>query len=154
MSRHVQQQRQFMPANRLAALLLAVWVSLAVQPCAMAEVSDQDCPHCPTEVELTAVHGAHDAHGSHDCGSMDLGGAGLSEMCASAQSDCCDFDESVVNARPGSPDLDDNPIALPTRGPARADHPDPRREPANATGPPVWPGGLVSLQDLYCVYLK
>lgn len=154
MSRHVQHKSKKTPANRFAALLFAVWVSLAVQPCAIAAVSDHDCPHCPTEVESGAVHGAHGSQKSHDHGSMGSSEAAVSEMCASMQSDCCDNDESAVSARAVSPDLDANPVALPTCGPTWVDRPDPRQEPAKATGPPVLPGGLISLQDLYCVYLK
>ena len=39
-------------AHKASGLVLVAWLNLALQPCVMAmEVdTDQDCPHCPTEL--------------------------------------------------------------------------------------------------------
>ena len=38
-----------MASSRMLYAFLMLWVSLGIQPCAVAAVGDADCPHCPPE---------------------------------------------------------------------------------------------------------
>ena len=132
--------------RKALGLMLAVWVSLAVQPCAVAEESDHECPDCPSTVEAAA-----EPEQSH-CGSkVPTGEAVIS--CASAQADCCDVEAGIVNIRVESPDLDEDNSVLPTGVPASHPCLGPREESGNATGPPRPSSGSVPLYILKCVYL-
>ena len=48
---HYTQPQSRRARTRVFGLFVAVWVSLALQPCAVAAVSESDCPHCPSEIE-------------------------------------------------------------------------------------------------------
>ena len=127
-------------------LLVAVWVSLALQPCAVAAASDHDCPHCPVEVE--AAPAAIDDH----CNPAGKIKADDGTSLPSAQSDCCDLDNGIVNVRLDTSG-DDDVTFLTTSVPASQFRLGPCEESGNATGPPDPTGGSVSLHVLKCVYL-
>jgi hypothetical protein len=140
--------RRTAPATRrVIGLFAAAWVSLALQPCAIAAPSEHDCPHCPEEAGVADAD-AHHHHGADEAASADL-----SPTCSTAQADCCELDEGIVNLRTATIDLDDEPPALLADAPfpgsvVRAD-----REPGNATGPPP-PAESVPIHVRHCVYLK
>ena len=71
----------------------------------------------------------------------------------SAQSECCDIDEGIMNVRVDTSGDDDDTTVLPTCVPASQFRLGPCEEPGNATGPPDPTGGSVSLYVLKCVYL-
>ena len=133
--------------TRVLGLMVAVWVSLALQPCAVAAVSDEKCPHCPMEVE--AVPAAIEDH----CNPAATTKEHDSKSYPSAHSECCDLDEGIVNVRVDTPGDDDDITALPTCVPASQFRLGPCEEPGNATGPPDPTGGSVPLHVLKCVYL-
>ncbi len=132
--------------RRVFGLLLALWVSLALQPCAMA-ASEHDCPHCPTETAVApATHHDHGGSGSHHA-------AGATHDCASMQSDCCDLGESIANVRVDLPDLDDVTAIITSAAPPQlADAP--RRQAECPDSPPEPPDGSVPIHLLKCVFLK
>lgn len=142
---HAQSKRA---RTRIFGLFVAVWVSLAVQPCAVAAVSESDCPHCPPEIEAVAPttesHCNPAANISHD----------EQPNCDSAQAACCDVDEGIVNVRVDTNGLDDNSTGLPLS--ALASHPDIGLcgAPENAAAPPEPSGATVPLHVLKCVYLN
>ncbi len=133
--------------TRVFGLLVAVWVSLALQPCAVAAVSEHECPHCPMEVE--AAPAAIEDH----CNPAGKTKADASKSYPSAQSECCDLDEGIANVRVDSTGGDDDSTILPTSVPASQCRLGPCEESGNATGPPDPTGGSVSLRALKCVYL-
>ena len=58
------QQRQAPLARRVLGLFVAVWLTMALQPCAMAfgDVNDDGCLHCPAaHSEEISSHSAHAA---------------------------------------------------------------------------------------------
>ena len=83
------------PAGRVLAVVLALWINLAVQPCAMAMGTDGDCPHCPP----SAMHDMSMAHGHHD---MDV-----EADCATFGSDCGDVDDFGIDSRGAQAKLKD-----------------------------------------------
>lgn len=125
----------------LLAGLLALWVSLGIQPCAIASVSDADCPHCPPEASAHAM--AMDEH----CGD------GAQPSSTAYAADCCDADNSVIETR--SKNVDVKPDVDLATGPP----PDPWHQvdsrplqmalvdPAGRRSP------AIALHKLYCVYL-
>jgi len=138
-SRHVR--------TRVFGLFVAVWVSLALQPCAVAQVSESDCPHCPPEIE--AVAATMESH----CNPA--GNVTPDELpnCDSAQAACCEFAKGIVNVRVATDDLDDLTPGLPTSVPAPHPSLGPCEDPGNTAGPPEPSGGSVPLHVLKCVYL-
>jgi len=130
---------------RALGLFAAVWLSLALQPCAMAFAADDDhdCPHCPPA--QTQEHG-----GMH--GNMD------NKMpCVDGLSDCAIAEDLNVDGRGGQFKLKDAPVnillaiapqelALPFQRPANATRL-PRHTPVHAGAPPPF-------YVLNCVYLK
>ena len=138
--------RSVSAAPRVLGLLAAVWVGLAFQPCAIAAPAEQHCPHCPTEV-ATEIAPAVD-----HCGTKAKYTQSVS--CVSAQSDCGDIDDSIVNVRVESEDLDEDIPVLPTRMPSSRLSTSLRESTGNTIGPPDLPGGSVPLFILNCVYLK
>lgn len=133
--------------TRVFGLLVAVWVSLALQPCAVAAVSEHECPHCPTEVE--AATAAIEDH----CDPVRKNKADDGTSLPSAQSECCDVDDGIVNVRVDTTGDNDNLIILPTSVPASQFRLGPCEESGHATGPPDATGGSVPLHVLKCVYL-
>ena len=129
--------------QRALGLFAAVWLNLALAPCAMAVEADHDCPHCPPahEHEMAGHHG----HGAGQ----------VKAPCASLDSACGELDDVSLDGRSGQLKLD-NPVDLPAAAPLMVDdwggvaemviHP--------STGPPDWPGGAPPLHVLNCVYLK
>ena len=130
--------------RRALGLFAAVWLNLALAPCAMAYESqdDHDCPHCPPAEE----HGHHDMH------------AGMqAEMpCADGMSDCSldgDFSHDVRN---GKAKLKDTQHELPAF--VAADEPPPQPVVRHHQRAPPWfatahAGASPPLHVLYCVYL-
>ncbi len=133
--------------TRVFGLLVAVWVSLALQPCAVAAVSDHECPHCPIEVE--AAPAADEDH----CNPAGKNKADDGTSVPSGQSECCDLDDGIVNVRIDTTGDDDDLSILPTSVPASQFRLGPCEESGNATGPPDPTGGSVPLHVLNCVYL-
>ena len=137
-------QRQQTWARRALGLFVAVWLNLALQPCAMAleSMQDNDCPHCPPA--QTHEHG-----GTHE--SM-----GHEMPCATAAADCSFSEDLNHDARGDQLKLKDahvdSPIAissrelvLPYSRPADF-RPRPRYASVHTGAPP--------LNVLHCVYLK
>lgn len=57
--------------SRWLGVFVAVWLNLAVQPCAMALGLDRDCPHCPpVQHEDMAHHGHHAEEVDAGCDSL------------------------------------------------------------------------------------
>ena len=138
--------RKVSRTRKALGLMLAVWVSLAVQPCAMAAASTEECPHCPVLVETTP-----EPERNH-CGSI-VTSSEETVSCASAQAECCDVEEGIVSLRIESSDLDEGNNVLPTSVPVPHLYHGPCEESGNATGPPEASGGSVPLHVLKCVYL-
>ena len=76
---------------RAFGLFVAVWLNLALAPCAMAyeALQDHDCPNCPP----VESHGHHDMHDGHD--------ATVEMPCADGLSDCMIDGDVIHDARPG-----------------------------------------------------
>ncbi len=88
--------------RRALGLFAAVWLNLALAPCAMAVEADDDhdCPHCPP----SEMQGHHEMHG----------GMQAEAPCASDLSDCGLDDEFSHDARGGQIQLKDTKYDLPT----------------------------------------
>lgn len=141
-------QRQFGQPRSLRALglFVAVWLNLALQPCAMAlaEQDEPDCPHCPPSQMQAHEHGA--AHGAME---RDV-------PCADGAGDCAVVDSINHDGRSGQPNLKapgaDLPIAVTTDVPAIM----PLRPSRSTSSPePLYhvTGSPPPLHVLYCVYL-
>ena len=125
-------------------LFAAVWLNLAIQPCAMAYQleQDHDCPCCPP-VEM---QGHHDMHGA----------MGDDMPCAEDLSACSIVDELNNDGRSGKLKLKDAPSDVPAIiiAPELVTH---FRQPADTRLPPryasVHSGAPPPLHILYCVYL-
>jgi hypothetical protein len=115
----------FSAPRRVAALLLAISLNLALVPCTMAlEVVEQDHDCCPPELKLEAL-------------------------------ECCQIDDISVDARAGSlkvDDSDDSDQSLSPRFPGAVARTTAYRR--VTAGPPDPPNRLVPLHKLNCVYLK
>lgn len=133
--------------TRVFGLLVAVWVSVVLQPCAIAAVADRECPHCPMEVE--AALAAIEDH----CNPAGKNKAEDATSLPPAQAECCDLDDGIVNVRVDTTSDDDDITILPTSVPASQFRLGPCEESGNATGPPDPTGGSVPLHVLMCVYL-
>jgi hypothetical protein len=128
-------------------LLFALWVSLAIQPCAVAEVSEHSCPHCPTEVAAASDSSHHHGGPAHHAATQ------VSPSCESMQADCCDLDEGIANVRVELPDLDDATAVLTAAAPPQIVDV-PRREANRLADPPDPPDDLVPVHLKKCVFLK
>ena len=138
-------QQQQSRGRRALGLFVAVWLNLALQPCAMAFAveDDNDCLHCPPvqSVEHGGMHGAMD----HDM------------PCADGLSDCAIAGDLNHDGRGGQFKLKDAPanlvIAIASDelslsfGQVVSERPPPRYASVHAGAPPP-------LNILYCVYLK
>jgi len=140
----IRQQQQTW-ARRALGLFVAVWLNLALQPCAMAleSMQDKDCAHCPP-AQL------HEHSGMHE--SMDH------EMpCADAATDCSFSEDLNYDGRSGQLKLKDAqfdaPVAIAPREFSSFNNspvnfrPRPRYASVHAGAPPP-------LNVLHCVYLK
>jgi len=146
MTNSTDKHRKVSRTRKALGLMLAVWVSLAVQPCAVAAASTEECPHCPVLVETTP-----EPERNH-CGSIVTSSEEI-VSCASAQTECSDVEEGIVNLRIESPDLDEGHNVLPTSIPVSHPCLGPREESGNAAGPPEPSSGSVPLHVLKCLYL-
>lgn len=129
--------------GRAFGVLVVLFASLGLQPCAVAAVSDTDCPHCPVE-QMQAMVAA-----SEHCDPL----AGSSS--SSGPSDCYEVEESAVDGRLGKFDFKDDgkfPVAIPPSEPFDAIRFDASSR--NAVGPPdqAVRARPVPLHILYCVY--
>jgi len=126
-------------------LFAAVWLNLALQPCAMAyEVeNDHECPHCPP----AEMQGHHDMHAGMDA----------EIPCADGMSDCGLDGDFSHDARGGQskfkPGHGDTPVAI-----VAAEIPTTVQSLARQRSPPrITTAHLVASTPLYvlnCVYLK
>lgn len=126
-------------------LFAAVWLNLALQPCAMAyEVeNDHECPHCPP----SEMQGHHDMHA----------GMGDEMPCADELSDCSLDPDFSHDARGGQSKFksshSDTPVAIvATEIPAPVQSLARQRSPPRITTAHL--GASTPLHVLYCVYLK
>ncbi len=132
---------------RALGAVVAVWLNLALQPCAMAfdSASDHDCPDCPPARVHEQHHDSMDVTMRHDV------------PCAVGTPDCMLSDDFSHDGRSGQLNLKDapsaQPVALipgdlrtPCALPARVT-PGPRYATVHAGAPPP-------LHVLHCVYLK
>lgn len=131
------------PGQRALGLFAAVWLNLALAPCAMAMEADHDCPHCPPAHE-------HEMAGHHGHGTPTA-----KAPCASLDTPCGDLDDVSLDGRAGQPkvkDFGDLPVAI-VPG---LEHWDTAvaTTTRESTGPPRWPGRSTPLHVLHCVYLK
>jgi len=137
--------RQQTWARRALGLFVAVWLNLALQPCAMALESMQgkDCAHCPT-AQMQKHGGMHENMGD------DM-------PCADAATDCSFSEDLNHDGRSGQLKLKDAqfdaPVAITHRefdsfnGSPANFQPRPRYAIVHAAAPPP-------LNVLHCVYLK
>ena len=124
-------------------LFAAVWLNLALQPCAMALEADHDCPHCPPAHEHDMA--AHHGHASPKA----------EAPCASMQAQCGELDDASFDTRSGQLKVKDSvelPLAI------AHDRITPvvtMTERCNfPTGPPQHAGLSPPLHLLNCVFLK
>lgn len=131
---------------RALGLFAAVWLNLALQPCAMAleKPATGDCPHCPPAAVEAHAHG-----GMHES-------TGQKAPCAERLGDCTLIEALNQDGRPGKLDLDkpapDLPIAI-TRDDPVIQLP---RQASCAASPEYRyrvAGSAPPLHVLYCVYL-
>ena len=128
--------------SRAFGVLVVLWASLGLQPCAMAAVGDTGCPHCPPEQEQVML-----AHGSHSNAMT------KPSPCVGMQSMVCDADETAINSRTGKIDDHDTGVFV-----AAVSTLDPVFPVASDTvvgvssDPPGRCRSEVPLHILYCVY--
>ena len=128
-------------SGRILYALVALWVSLGIQPCAVAEVSDADCPHCPP-AETHSIPPENEHCGGHTESRFD----------ATMSNECCDADDGAIDTRYNTIDLKDfGDVAAP---PPSADPSSPfwiiQRIPI--VDPPDRRRSSVPLYILNCVY--
>ena len=144
MSRNTQRTiRTRTRARQVLGLFAAVWLNVALQPCAMALEADHDCPHCPPAHEHEMV-----AHHGHEMPKAET-------PCASMQAQCGELDDVSFDGRSGQLKIKDTvelPVAIlpdlaaPAVTVAERCH--------FPTGPPPHAGLSPPLHVLHCVYLK
>ena len=129
--------------SRALAVVVALWLNLAVQPCAMAFGDDHDCPHCPPaqDMQMAGHHGHQADEAATDC--------------ETSQSDCGEIDDFSLQGRntlsklkaeplpvaivaPASPLIALNPIGFST----------------TAADPPEPVASTTALHLLNCVFLN
>ncbi len=138
--------------RRAIAALLAVWLTVAMQPCAMAmdTAEDHDCPHCPP-APTEQHHGNHNQRGHHASHTESD-----QKPCMTASDDCSLADELQTDGRFAKLELKDAPDDTPQvsvvdftssvcERPLKRLGWDPSRSPPPDDGP--------SLNILYCVFL-
>lgn len=131
-------------ARNALGLFAAVWLNLALAPCAMAieTADDHDCPHCPPA-------GMQDHHAMHT-------GMQAEAPCAEDLADCGLDDEFSHDTRGGQPQPKDTGDELPVL--AAADQPAPGPTvPSRERAPPPFergaPGAAPPIYLLNCVFL-
>ncbi len=80
----------------LFAGIVALWVCLGIQPCAVAAVSEADCPHCPPELPVPEPE-----QSSHCGGSVKAADAPH----VIVAEECCEADDGAIDARTASFEL-------------------------------------------------
>jgi len=88
------------------AVVVVLWLNLAVQPCAMAFGDDDDCPHCPPAQDMQMA--GHHGHQTDDVGTD----------CETSQSDCGDIDEFSLQGRNTLSKLKVEPLPIAIVAPA------------------------------------
>lgn len=140
----IRQQQQTW-GRRTLGLFVAVWLNLALQPCAMAfeVVEDQDCVHCPP----AQMHEHGSMHGDMD----------HKMPCADGTADCAVLEDLNHDGRSGQVKLKDAPADMPVAI-APHDLTLPFQRPVDATTRPRYmsmhAGAPPPLYVLHCVYLK
>jgi hypothetical protein len=138
-------QRRLPWAQRALGLFVVVWLNVAVQPCAIAMVDDEDhnCPHCPPE---------HSVH--HDAALMPVDGNAM--PCMTGELDCSGLDDVNHDGRFAQLKLKDVPSdGLAVIGTLSDGFAVPRLLGDVAVVPTRGPpsGVAPALNVLYCVYL-
>lgn len=131
---------------RAFGLFVAVWLNLALQPCAMAfaEQDAPDCPHCPPAQAQAHEHGA--AHAAMQ----------RSAPCADGAGDCAVIDDINHDGRSCQPKLKFPGADLPIAAAADVvDAAEPRLSRRTSSPEPLYlfSGSPRPLHVLYCVYL-
>lgn len=130
--------------RRALGLFAAVWLNLALAPCAMAYEADDDhdCPHCPP----AAVQDHHGMHGDKQAGAP----------CADNLADCGLDGEFSHDARGGNAKLKqaqpDLPVMATAIEPATT-HAAVAQQRAPPPADAVGAGAAPPLHLLYCVFL-
>lgn len=128
-------------SGRILYALVVLWVSVGLQPCAVAEVSDADCPHCPP-AETHSIAPENEHCGGHTEATFD----------AIVSNECCDADDGAIDTRYNTIDLKDFGDVAPP--PLNAGPPSPfwivQRIPV--VDPPDRRRSSVPLYILNCVY--
>ena len=143
---HMSHNRQWRGTRGIRAfgLFVAVWLNLALAPCAMAyeAAQDHDCPNCPP----AESHGHHDMHDGHE--------AAASMPCADGLSDCMIEDDVTNDGRQGQVKTGDDQPAL---GAPFAGPPQLRVQVVTVTAVPryasIQPGAPPPIHLLNCVFL-
>ena len=120
-------------------IVVAVWLNLAAQPCAMALGLEDDCPHCPDSPDAPAHHGHHEDEKSDGCSPL---------------SDCGDDDAFSVDGRNVNLKLKDKPdstFVVPAMPPDSCATP--ARYATTATDPPERTEPSRTIHLLNCVFL-
>ncbi|MEM8815128.1 MAG: hypothetical protein AAGE85_04835 [Pseudomonadota bacterium] len=141
--------------RRRTAWFFVLWFAVGLQPCAVAALSELECPHCPDEMTAPSAN-AHAHHAqSEDISGHAHAADGALEDCDSGPSDCCETDTAAVDGRsqpPAPKDMGDTAelalVFLPSviaYSPAFEARPDPPHVTRPATGP--------RLHLIHCVYL-
>lgn len=136
-SRKLKTRRRLLPA-----LLAAVVVNLAIQPCAMALGLNDGCAHCPP-----AEESAMPMHRGHELAPDEA-------PCASSPG-ACDLTGASIDGRTVQLKVKDTgelPVAL-LADVAALVVPSPHDSPHSLV-PPDIPGSAPPVRVLYCVYLK
>ena len=140
---NIRKARQIL-GRRALGLFVAVWLNLAMQPCAMAyEADDHDCPHCPP----SQTHDHGDMQGSMD----------HTMPCADGAADCTIDEDWNHDTRGAKSKLKDVPAEIPVAIAPQELNAQLYR-PTGSSGPtscsPAQAGASPPLHVLYCVYLK
>ena len=118
--------------RHVLGLFVAAWMAIILQPCAVADETEHDCPHCPPEM-------THEGHQQ-----------------ALTSPDCEIGDQIALEARSLQPKLDDSFIQMPVFLGQAYDEiklsPGSNHAVSKATIP-IFPSGP-PLNVLNCVYLK
>ena len=132
--------RNTLARSRWLGIAVAVWLNLAVQPCAMALGLDSDCPHCPPsdDEQMSAHHGHH----SNDV-----------EAGCDPSSGCGDADEFSIDGRSSfskaKDKFDDDPTVV---TPLVAELISPVGYSTTAADPPRTPANSQPLYLINCVF--
>ena len=137
-------QRQISWAHRVLGMFVVVWLNMALQPCAMAFGSEQDCPQCPP------VHSREmPSQGSHNKALEDA-------PCYADASQCAFSDDYNYDGRNVQIKVKDAPSDVPVAiasAVVALSLADTVSVSPGPDDPSHRPGVPPSLNILYCVYL-